>query len=243
MKNSLENFYIILIEPQMGENIGASARAMANFGIDHLRVVNPRDGWPNLKAIEVAAHAIEIIQKCEVYPTLKAAVADLNVLIATSAQIRHLEKNSISSEDLTKQLTEKGLTKQKTGILFGRERTGLTNEELTLCNYFVQIPTTLRFSSLNLSHAVSVIAYELFKASDLKPRADFKDLSSLATQREVQLLFDHLETLLDKANFFKVVEKKASMWRNIRNVYTKANLTAQEVKTLRGMLRALTSKI
>ena len=148
----------------------------------------------------------------------------------------------LSSKDLSKQLVEKGLTERKIGILFGRERTGLTNEELTLCNYFVQIPTTAKFSSLNLSHAVSIIAYELLKSSDLQLKADIQGLSSLATQQEVQLMFDHLETLLDEAGFFKVAEKKANMWRNIRNVYTKANLTTQEVKTLRGMLRALSEK-
>jgi tRNA/rRNA methyltransferase len=229
--------YIILSHPQMGENIGAAARVMSNFGINNLRIILPRDGWPNEKAYEMAAHGKYILDKAEVYDNFNEAVADLNVLYATTANMRFMNKAVIELPNFNEGL--KNLPNQKIGILFGRERTGLTNEEIVSANAILTIKTNEENPSLNLAQAVALVCYQLSSMHNWQLASNQQ---LLATKEELNHFFTHLEGLLDDNGFFKNSKMKPSMWRNIRNIFTKNTLTKQEVNTLRGILSSIGSK-
>ena len=219
---------IILVKPQMGENIGAAARAMANFGIKDLRIVAPRDGWPNPKAIEMAANASSLIEHAKIFPTLEAAVADLEFLYATTARTRETDKKSIIPRQI--------ITHEKTGFVFGAERTGLTNEEISLCDEIISIPVSEEFKSINLAQSVAIICYQI---STLPPQK--AEVRAQATKEELFSFFTHLETELDKRRFFQEPTKKPGMVANIRTMLTRAAFTSQEVRTMRGIIKSLSA--
>lgn len=243
---------VILVEPQLGENIGQAARAMANFGLSELRLVAPRDGWPNEKAIAGASGAFEVIENAVVYPTLRDAIADLHFLGATTARVREMVKPVSSPESAAKSFATRALTGQRCGILFGRERSGLENDELSLADELIMAPVNPAFASLNLAQAVLIIGYEWRKltAGDTLGRGTqyerpaveglYLNHSLPATRGALLEFFDHIEGELSEAGFFKTDEKRASMLRNIRNMFERASLTDQEVRTLRGIVVALT---
>lgn len=223
---------IILVAPQMGENIGAAARAMKNFGLNDLRIVSPRDGWPNERAKSMAVGAIDLVLKAKIYDNLKEAIADLAYVYATTAVPRDMNKEYLISKELLKDYP-KGLN---VGIMFGRENCGLKNEEITLANKIITINTT-DFSSLNIAQAIAIICYELF---DREKSDDFLNKQELASKEELSFFLNHLESELDKKNFFKVLEKKPHMMKNIVNIFTRINnLSKTEVQTLRGIIRSL----
>lgn len=233
---------IILVNPQMGENIGAVARAMMNFGLRELRLVKPRDGWPNPAAESMAAHGVEIIHHAKVYETTREAVADLQYVYASTARDRRLNKPLHTPREAVVEAVGRSAERQKTGILFGPERTGLENEDIALAHAIVTVPTDPKHASLNLAQCSVVVCYEWFcaqnegqKTSDSGQNSDKK----LAEQEEINLFFDHLETALDKTYFFKLDEKKPRMWRNLRATFLRAGLSSQEVHSLRGMVAAL----
>lgn len=243
---------VILVEPQLGENIGQAARAMANFGLEELRLVAPRDGWPNEKAVAGASGADDIIERAVLYPTLAEAIADLHFIGAATARVREMVKPVSSPESAAKTFAARAQAGQRCGILFGRERSGLENDEISLADELIMAPVNPAFASLNLAQAVLIIGYEWRKltAGGLLGRGTQYERPAVeglhlnhslpATRGALMDFFEHIEGELSEAGFFKTDEKRASMLRNIRNMFERASLTDQEVRTLRGIVVALT---
>lgn len=232
---------VILSHPQLGENIGAAARAMKNFGLAELRLVAPRDGWPNEKATAMAAGAADIVEAARIFETTAEALADLQLVLATTARERGFAKPVLTPAAAASRLRESSAAGHKTGILFGGERSGLDNEEVSLATAIITIPTA-SFASLNLGQAVLLVGYEWFKATDQTPavQLDHGPLAKPATGEELQHLFAHLEDELLKSGFLYPPDKAEAMMRNIRAMLTRGEFTDQEVRTLRGMIVALT---
>ena len=245
---------IILVRPQMGENIGATARAMANFGIRDLRLVAPRDGWPNPKAADMAGRALNIIDDAALHATTAEAVADCSFVLATTSRERALNLPVIDVREAMQQLQVRAARGEKCVVMFGPERTGLENEDLIEADAVVTIPVSTEYPSLNIAQAVVIVGYEWRMAAASRPRVpDFSDGQdaphggmlnvhrdeTVASRGDLHGLFGQLETALDDVNFWRVPEKKEVMWRNIRAGLTRAALTAQEVATWRGMVKAL----
>lgn len=233
---------VVLVETQMAENIGATMRAMANFGLAQLRLVNPREAFPNDKAVAMASGADGVLRPVETFGSLEAAVADLNLVLATTARTHDLAKPVVSpatAASLMRASIDRGET---VGIVFGRERNGLTSDEVALCDQILTIPIDPRFPSLNVGQAVLTIAYEWRKVvigdAAWTPFPE-KERSPLARKEDVLGMFEHLEGALDRAEFFRPAEKRPSMVRNLRSLFQKARLTEQEVRSLRGIVAAL----
>lgn len=226
---------IILVEPQLGENIGLVARVMANFGVHDLRLVRPRDPWPNPNAIQSSAGAYELLHRTRLYPDLDAAIADCHHVCATTVRPRHLEKKVA-----TPRVAFTGLDTPTWGILFGPENAGLSNEDISKANDIITIPTIADFGSLNLSHAVAICCYEWKETQSIVQNSS--TLGPLATKEEVTYLLTHLETALDKKGFFLPTHKRDKMIWNLRSIFQRVALTDQEVRTLRGVIKALSGE-
>ncbi|MBN9555446.1 MAG: RNA methyltransferase [Alphaproteobacteria bacterium] len=230
---------IILSRPQMGENVGAAARAMKNFGLTDLRLIAPQCGWPNERAKVLASGAGDIIEKARVYQTAAEALADIRLVFATTARGRDILREILTPEAAARRLraaTGEGLA---TAILFGGERAGLDNDEMSLADAAVTIPTA-EFPSLNLGQAVLLIGYEWLKSADATPASRTrKTVAVPAARTELVQLFEHLERELDAAQFLFPPEKKETMVRNIRAMILRSGLSDQEVRTIRGMIVAL----
>jgi tRNA/rRNA methyltransferase len=231
---------IILSEPQLGENIGACARAMANFGLKDFRLIKPRDGWPNEKAEAMAAGAAGLITAAKVYQKTEDAIAGLQLVFAATARDRTMAKPVLSPQEAAKRLREAEAQGVATGLLFGNERAGLTNDEVALADCIVTIPTA-DFSSLNLGQAVLLLGYEWFKEGTDTPaeRIDH-GAAQPAPREELILLFEHLEDELEKSGFLFPPGNRPGMIRTLRSILHRAQLTDQEVRTLRGVIVALT---
>ena len=231
---------IILCAPQLGENIGAAARAMKNFGLSDLRLVAPRDGWPNEKADAMAAGAIDLLASAQLFETLAEALADLNLVYATTARERGITKEVLTPVEAAKRLRKAAALGEKTGLLFGNERAGLENDDISLCDAVVTIPTA-EFSSLNLGQAVLLNGYEWFRQADTTPpaRIEHGPLHRKPTRKEMYQLFDHLEGELRESGFLYPPDKQPPMVRAMRATLHRAQLTYLEVQTLRGMIVAL----
>ncbi len=238
---------IILMEPQMGENIGAAARAMANFGLSDLRIVNPRDGWPNERAEAMAAGAFSDIVKVSVFETLDHAMVDIQYMLATTARRRDMNKPVFTSCEAADALHKKQTVENRVAILFGRERNGLENDEVAKAHGIIQISTNPDFSSLNLGQSVLLLAYELFQSALRDETGTNTHLENhetgdvvLAKNKDVQVFLTRLEDALDQNHFFRSEDLRPTMVRNISNIFTRNQLNEQEVKTLQGILTALT---
>ncbi|MBY3550052.1 RNA methyltransferase [Rhizobium laguerreae] len=232
---------IILVEPQMGENIGMVARAMANFGLAELRLVNPRDGWPNEKALATASKADHVIEATKVYDTLEQAVADLNFVYATTARERDGYKPVRSPVIAAETLRARFRAGEGTGILFGRERWGLTNEEVALADEIVTFPVNPAFASLNIAQAVLLMSYEWMKSGmeDLGA-VPFQAMGQTpSTKEQLFRLFDQLEEALDARGYFHPAGKKPKMVDNLRAVLSRRAFTEQEISVLRGVISSL----
>ncbi len=234
---------IILVAPQLGENIGTAARAMLNFGLTELRLVAPRDGWPNPRAHAAASGADLVIDGAQLYDESAAAVADLDYVIATTARPRDMVKPIFTPETAAAKLREVIAGGGRAGVLFGPERTGLTNDDVVLADAVLMVPVNPAFASLNLAQAVLLLGHEWFKAADKTPpeRMDYQ-ATRPATKEELLCFFEHLERELDRFGFLKPPEKRPSMIRNIRNLFQRAGMTEQEVRTFRGIVAALTRR-
>ncbi|MCE7028078.1 RNA methyltransferase [Jiella avicenniae] len=233
-------FAIVLVEPQLGENIGMVARAMANFGLADLRLVNPRDGWPSEKARAAASRADHVIDAVSLYDTVEEATADLNFVLATTARARDSFKPVRGPEEAAADLRRRAAEGQGTGILFGRERWGLNNHEVGLADEIVTFPVDPKFASLNIAQAVLLMSYAWQAAGrggDLSPRFEAK-LPEPATKDDLFRLFHHLEASLERAGYFFPEPKREVMTQNLRTMLTKANLSEPEVHTLRGVIKA-----
>ena len=231
---------VILCEPQLGENIGTAARAMANFGLWDLRLVNPRDGWPNERAVAAASRAGHVIEKARVFGTVEEAIADLSLVYATTARRRDMEKPVVGPEDAARRMVAHVAGGAGAGLLFGRERWGLYNEEVALADAIVTLPVEPAFASLNIAQAVLLMAYEWRRQSGQAAQLPFTGgLSEVAPRAELLGLFGHLEETLDRTGFFKTEDKRPTMVMNLRAMFTRANLTAQEIRTLRGVISSI----
>jgi tRNA/rRNA methyltransferase len=231
---------IILCEPQLGENIGTAARAMANFGLWDLRLVNPRDGWPNERAVAAASRADHVLAKVRVFETTEAAIADLSLVFATTARRRDMQKPVIGPDEAARRMVGHIGVGAGAGLLFGRERWGLYNEEVALADSIVTLPVEPAFASLNIAQAVLILAYEWRRQSDLGPALPFGDgLAEAAPKAELLGLFEHLEGVLDQTGFFTTPDKRPSMVNNLRTALTRGNFSAQEIRTLRGVISSI----
>ncbi|MBC2773257.1 RNA methyltransferase [Rhizobium sp. AQ_MP] len=232
---------IILMEPQLGENIGMVARAMANFGLAELRLVNPRDGWPSDKARAAAAKADHVIDGTVVFDTLEEAIADLNFVYATTARQRDGFKPVRSPVTAAETLRTKFRSGEKTGILFGREKSGLSNEDVALADEIVTFPVNPAFASLNIAQAVLLMSYEWMKSGMDDVRAVPFDAPEQppATKDELIGLFDHLEEALEARNYFHPAHKKPRMIENLRAVFSRRAFTAPEIHVVRGIISSL----
>ena len=225
---------------------------MANFGLSELRIVNPRDGWPNEDALSAAAGAHHVVEDAVIFPTTEAAIADINFLAATTARPRDLAKPVLSPASLATELIQKANENLRCGILFGRERSGLTNDDIALADAMIMAPVNPAFASLNLAQAVLLIGYEWMQASGtgaLGRETEFDGVeqeglslraSRPATKDELIGFFGHLEKELELSGFLRPPEKRPIMVRNIRSMFSRLGATEQEIRTLRGIVASLT---
>jgi tRNA/rRNA methyltransferase len=230
---------VILDRPQLAENIGAAARVMANFGLDELRLVAPRDGWPQGRAWASASGADWPLDGARVFDTVGDAIRDLHVVYAATARPRELVLPVAAPRETALALRGASLDGLRTGLLFGAERAGLETSDIALCAAVVTVPVDPRFRSLNLAQAVALLAYEWRMSADAEIPDAFQSRATPAESADVQGLLDHLENDLEASGFFFPVENRPSMVRNLRAVFSRAGLTEQEVRTLRGVVTAL----
>ena len=233
---------VILVRPQLGENIGMCARAMLNCGLTEMRLVNPRDRWPNPKALATASGASEVVENARLFDTTEEAIADLNRIYASSARPRGMTKTILTPAEGARWMRKYLDTGDNVGILFGPEATGLENDEIVLGDAVISVPLNPGFSSLNLAKAVLLIGYEWYRAADPTPgvRQSMPKQTHPATKKELLGMFEQLEKELDISGFFHAEHKRAVMVRNLRNMFQRGHLTAQEVRTLRGVISTLT---
>ncbi|TXM98024.1 RNA methyltransferase [Methylobacterium sp. WL103] len=230
---------VILVEPQLAENIGMTARAMANFGLSEMRLVAPRNGRPKKGMREAASGATHVLDAAKVYATLPEAVADLNVLFATTARERGQMKRVLLPDVAMAEANVRIANSEKVGVMFGRERIGLLNDEVSLADAIVTFPVSEEFPSLNLAQAVLLVGYEWRRAAGLAQAPFTGEIRAPQATREALLsLFETLEATLARAGFYPP-EKRESIARNMRDRLHRMSLTEQDVRTFRGALKAL----
>ena len=231
---------VILVEPQLGDNIGTTARAMANFGLSRLRLVKPRDGWPNPRAYVAASGADRILDEAALYDTVEAAIADLTYVLATTARAHDQAKPVIGPEEAARVMAPRIVAGEAVGVIFGRERYGLENTEVALTDAIVTFPVNPAFASLNLAQAVLVIAYEWFKlvTGGALPFAT-PQKSDPATREQLLAFFENVERELDRVEFFRPAEKHETMMINLRNIFHRMQPTRQDIQTLSGVIMSI----
>jgi len=230
---------IILVEPQLGENIGTAARAMMNCSLDDLRLVCPRDGWPSAKAVAAASGADMVLDNARLYPSIAAATADLVHVYASTARDRGMVRREVTPRQAAAEMHAHLAAGEACGVLFGPERTGLLNDDLTLADTVLTVPLNPGFSSLNLAQAVLIVGYEWFIAAAEAPSETLHTgLSRPATKAELFNFFEHLEEELVKNGFLRNRDSRPSMVRNLRSLFQRAHCTEQELRTLHGVVTA-----
>ena len=244
---------VILVNPQLGENIGTAARAMANFALSELHIVEPRDGWPNERALSASSGAVGIIEQACLHDTCKQALEPFNRVYATTARPRGMTKQVMTPEEAAADMHTRIGNGERVAVMFGRERWGLNNDEVSLADVIVTAPVDPEFASINIAQAVLLVGYEWYKpvaatlgmgtgelpamtGPGLKIRGD----EGLASKKDLHGFFDHLETELESAGFFKSPAMRPGMVRNLRNMFQRIELTLQEIRTLRGVIASLT---
>ena len=227
---------IVLVNTQLPENLGATARSMLNFQFERLRVINPKFSLDNEKIIPVCAGADKVIKKIKVFEKFSDSIKDFNYVIATSNRVRSQKKNEISFRKL-KEIISKNF---KVAIVFGPEKSGLDNEDLSLCDYTIKINSNQKFSSLNLSHAVAIVCYNLFtlllKKGDSNKE---KYIENVAKKNELLSFYKILEETLDNSNFFNVKERKKITFQKIKNIFCKYKMSSEEVRTLISIFKKI----
>ena len=240
---------VILSQPPMGENVGAAARAMKNFGLSDLRLIAPKMEWPSDRAQILASGAGDILERAQIHANAAAALADCQLVLATTARGRDVTREVLTPEAAVRRLRQASGAGQKTALLFGGERAGLDNDEISLCDALITIPTAplpqikdteIKASSLNLGQAVLLLGYEWLKSADATPAVRIRATAAVpASRQELVDLFEHLERELDAGGFFFPPAKKEAMVRNIRAMIMRSGLNDQQVRTIRGMIVAL----
>jgi tRNA/rRNA methyltransferase len=236
----LEGPAIILVEPQLGENIGMAARAMGNFALSRLRIVNPRDGWPNVAAQRAAAGADNVLERAELFDTVEQAVAGFDLLYATTARAHDQAKPVMAPEAAAQEIAGHAMGGGGAGILFGRERWGLTNDEVARANRIITFPVNPGFASLNLAQAVLLMGYEWFRhATEGALPFAMPERSERASQHQMDAFFDNLVRELDRVEFLRPAEKRDTMLVNLRNIFLRMEPTKQDMHTLHGVVMAI----
>jgi len=231
---------VILVEPQLGDNIGAAARAMANFGLSRLRLIKPRDGWPNPRAWVAASGADRVLDQAELFDTLEAAVADLTFVLATTARAHDQAKPVVSPEAAAQLMAPRIAAGEAVGVMFGRERYGLENHEVGLADRIVTLPVNPAFASLNLAQAVLIVAYEWCKlASGGALPFAMPQKSAPATREQLLAFFANLERELERVEYFRPADKRDTMLINMRNIFHRMEATRQDIQTLQGVIMAI----
>jgi tRNA/rRNA methyltransferase len=231
---------VILVRPQLGDNIGMAARAMLNCGLSSLRLVSPRDGWPNPKAVRAASGADVVLEKATLFDTVAAAVADLERVVATTARNRELTQRILTPRRAASEMRGWIGEGEKVGILFGPERTGLTNDDMVHADTALSIPLNPQFSSLNIAQAVLLVAYEWAVAGEGTPSERMSDHATRpATKDEILNLFAHLERTLDQSGFLRNKAMRPAMVHNLRAFLQRAAMTEQEVRSFHGVIKYL----
>jgi len=231
---------VVLVEPQLGENIGAAARAMANFGLSQLRLVNPRQGWPNDKALMMATGAGRVLDGAMLYPTLAAAIADCSYVLATTARAHDQAKPVIGPAEAAELMAPRIGAGENIAVLFGRERNGLENDEVALADAIVTLPVNRAFASLNLAQAVVIVAYEWFKLARAgKLPFAMPNKSAPAPKQQLLAFFETVERELEKVEFFRPPDKRETMQINLRNIFSRMQPTQQDIQTLHGVIMAI----
>lgn len=231
---------IILVRPQLSENIGTTARAMMNCALTDLRLVGPRDNWFSEKAIAAASGAEKILEAAQVFERTEDAIADLQKVYATTGRNRFMVKPVVTPKQAALEIRTHHSTGVKTAVMFGPERTGLENDDVALADTVITVPLNPDHFSLNLAQCVLLIGYEWFQAGDpAEPVSMTKGAAPPATKQDLISFFEHLERELDECGFYRVEEKRPGMVRNIRNMFERADLTLQEVRTLHGIVHEL----
>src|SRR5271169_1642813 len=231
---------VVLVEPQLGENIGAAARAMANFGLSRLRLVKPRQSWPNDKARMMAAGADRILDGAQLYDTLEAAIADCSFVLATTARAHDQAKPVVGPNEAVRQIAPRIAAGETVAIVFGRERNGLENHEVALADRIVTLPVNPAFASLNLAQAVVIVAYEWFELlTEGKLPFAMPEKSPQAPKQQLLAFFAALERELEKVEFFRPPDKRETMQVNLRNIFSRMQPTQQDIQTLHGVIMSI----
>jgi tRNA/rRNA methyltransferase len=230
---------VVLVEPQLGENIGAAARVMANFGLSRLRLVAPRQGWPNGKAKIMASGADRVLDGAQLFQTAADAVADCTFVLATTARAHDQAKPVVGPDIAARQMAARVGGGETVAVLFGRERIGLVNEEVALADATMTFPVNPAFASLNLAQAVAVVGYEWFKAAGGGLPFSAPEKSGAAPKQQIAAFLAKLEQALDRVEFFRPPEKRATMLINLKNIFARMQPTRQDIQTLSGVITAL----
>jgi tRNA/rRNA methyltransferase len=230
-------FGFILVKPQIGENIGACARSLKNFGFQKLDIVEPKESWPNSKAKATSVGAYDILKKAKVFKSTHDVIKNYDIVISLSARKRDINKKHISMRQFQNIIIKKN--KLNFGLMFGPEASGLSNYDLSYSNYILQIPTSKKFKSLNLSHSLTLVCYEIFKIINSKVFNAKEKKLKIASKNEVGILLNYLKDLLNKKNFFTPPEKKKSMIININNLIYRLEPNNKELRILASILSTL----
>ena len=234
MKNS---YGFVLIQPQLGENIGASARSLKNFGFNNLIITNPKCSWPNFKAKATSVGAYDIINRTKVFKTTVSAIKNFDLIFSFSARKRDINKKHISMYNFLKII--KKHKKKKIGLMFGPEASGLSNLDLSYANYVVQIPSSPKFKSMNLSHSITLICYELFKLNNYKLLKQSVFNKEVGQKGKLSSILKLLHINLEKKNFFMPPEKRSSMIKNINNLFYRMEANDKELRILGSLIGSL----
>ena len=232
---------VVLVDPQMGENIGMCARAMLNCGLTEMRIVRPRDGWPNQKAVDASSGAVDVIENATLFDTVEDAVADLTRIYATTGRKREMVETVMTPRAAAADIRKREATgTERCGVLFGGERSGLTTEDVALADVILRVPLNPDFKSLNLAQAVLLVGYEWFTAEDETPDSavDIGD-SRPATRNEIDIMIDRLGRGLDDGGFFRSPDMRPTVMRNIRMLFQRSGLTDQDIRTVHGIVESL----
>ena len=233
-------FGFILVKPQLGENIGACARSMKNFGFNKLHIVEPKISLPNQKAKATSVGAYDIINKAKVFDNVEDSVNSFNLIVSLSARRRDINKKHISLKNFQQIITKK--KNLNIGLMFGPEASGLSNKDLSFSNYILQIPTSTKFKSLNLSHSLTIICYEIFKLVNKKSIKKSSSKIKISSKSNISSVLKHLVNLLEKKDFFVPIEKKHSMILNINNLIYKLEPNDKELRILASIISSLAKK-
>ncbi|HMA72740.1 MAG TPA: TrmJ/YjtD family RNA methyltransferase [Xanthobacteraceae bacterium] len=230
---------VVLVEPQLGENIGTAARAMANFGLTRLRLVRPRDAWPNVHARRAASGADAVLENAVLYDSLQAALADCSFVLATTARAHDQAKPVIGPADAAVEMAPRLAAGDTVAVVFGRERWGLMNDEVGLADRIMTFPVNPAFASLNLAQAVLIVAYEWFKAAGGGLPFAMPQRSPPARKEQLFTFFATLERELERVEFFRPAEKRDTMTINLRNIFIRLAPSQQDIQTLHGVITAI----